>query len=83
MHGTGVAALSNIFAPDVFAIGGQIAKVGDPLFDSIKRTARSLAAPSLYSDVKYLGIAEQIDDAGMLGAAALAWEKVKWNLLPK
>jgi glucokinase len=80
MLGVGVGNFINVFAPDVFAIGGQIAKAGDFLLKPCVRTARNVAIPSLFRDAK-IGIAEQIADAGMLGGAALALEALKWKQL--
>ena len=78
MLGVGVGNFINVFAPDVFAIGGQIAKAGDFLIQPAIRTARNVAIPSLFADCK-IGMAEQIADGGMLGAAALAMEALKWK----
>ncbi|MBX3119360.1 MAG: ROK family protein [Fimbriimonadaceae bacterium] len=69
--GAGIGSLINVFAPDVFAIGGQIAKAGEHLLGPARRSAANVAVPSLWSDVNVVQ-AEQIDDAGMLGGAALA-----------
>jgi glucokinase len=73
MLGAGIGTLINVFAPDVFAIGGQIAKAGHWLLDPAIRSAENVAVPSLFRDAK-ITLAEQIDDAGMLGGAALALE---------
>jgi glucokinase len=76
--GVGIGSLINIFAPDVFAIGGQIAKAGELLLGPARKTARNIAIPSLFKDTKIVQ-AEQIDDAGMLGGAALALEALHWQ----
>lgn len=76
MLGAGIGSLINVFAPDVFAIGGQIAKAGDWLLKPAINAARNVAVPSLFRDTK-IQLAEQIDDAGMLGGAALALEASK------
>ncbi|WP_158409120.1 ROK family protein [Fimbriimonas ginsengisoli] len=73
MLGVGIGNFIAIFAPDIVAIGGQIAKAGDLLLKPAIRTARNVAVPSLFSDAKIV-VAEQIEDAGMLGGAALALE---------
>ncbi len=69
--GAGIGSLINVFAPDVFAVGGQIAKAGEHLLGPARRSAINVAVPSLWTDVAVVQ-AEQIDDAGMLGGAALA-----------
>ncbi len=71
--GVAIGNAINIFAPDVVAIGGQIANVGEPLMAAARKAARNVAIPALFRDATIL-IAEQIDDAGMLGGAALALE---------
>ncbi|MCH8978856.1 MAG: ROK family protein [Armatimonadetes bacterium] len=74
--GTAIGSLISVFAPDVFAIGGQIAKAGKWLMDPAIEQAEKIAIPSLFADCK-ITQAEQIDDAGLLGAAAVAWEAQK------
>ncbi len=69
--GCAIGALINVFAPDVFAIGGQMSKVGKWLLDPAVSSAQDIAIPALYKDCKIV-LAEQIDDAGLLGAASLA-----------
>jgi glucokinase len=73
MLGVGIGTFVNIFAPDIVAVGGQIAKAGDPLLGPAIRSARNVAVPSLWADTRVV-VAEQIEDAGMLGGAALALE---------
>ena len=77
MLGIGIGNYVNIFAPDVIAIGGNIARAGEFLLAPARRAARNVAIPSLWEDTKVV-LAEQIDDAGMLGGAALALEALKW-----
>ena len=69
--GTAVGSLINVFAPDVFAIGGQIALAGKWLLEPTIQEARNVAIPSLFGDCR-ITIAEKIADAGVLGAAAVA-----------
>lgn len=71
--GVAIGNAINVFAPDIVAIGGQIAKVGDYLLEPARKTARNVAIPTLYRDVVIIE-AEQIADGGMLGGAALALE---------
>lgn len=78
MLGVGIGNCINIFAPDVLTIGGQIAKAGDFLLHHAKLAAQNVAIPSLFGDTKIV-VAEQIEDAGMLGGAALAIESLKWD----
>jgi glucokinase len=69
--GVAIGNAINIFAPDVVAVGGQIAKVGEFLLGPARKSAENVAIPTLFRDAK-IGVAEQIADAGMLGGAALA-----------
>ncbi|MDR3688658.1 MAG: ROK family protein [Fimbriimonas sp.] len=71
MLGVAIGNAINVFAPDIVAIGGQVAKSGDWLLGPAKKTARNIGIPSLFCDATIL-VAEQIDEAGMLGGAALA-----------
>lgn len=69
--GAGIGTCINVFAPDVVALGGQVSKVGSPLLGPAIASARNVAIPSLFADAK-IQLAEQIEDAGLLGGAALA-----------
>lgn len=75
MLGVGIGNFVNIFAPDIVAIGGQIAKAGQPILGPAIRTAENVAIPSLWADTQVV-LAEQMEDAGMLGGAALALEAI-------
>lgn len=76
MLGIGIGNYINIFSPEIVAIGGQIAKAGDFILQPAYKSARNVAIPSLFRDAK-ITIAEQIEDAGMLGGAALALQETK------
>lgn len=69
--GGGIGTCINVFAPDVVALGGQVANVGEPLLGPAIASARNVAIPSLFADAT-IQVAEQIDDAGLLGGAVLA-----------
>jgi glucokinase len=71
--GIAVAGFINVFNPEVVAVGGQIARAGEPLFRAIRRTARDHAIPALFEACRIVP-AERIDDGGVMGAAALALE---------
>jgi len=78
MLGVGIGNYVNIFAPDILAVGGQIAKAGEWIMKPARRAAQNVAIPSVFEDCKIV-VAEQIENAGMLGGAALALEALKWN----
>lgn len=69
--GQGLGTLINIFAPEVVAVGGQIAKAGAYILDPARISAKNVAIPNLYDFARIVN-AQEIDDAGLLGAAALA-----------
>ena len=69
--GVGIGNAINVFAPDIVAIGGQISKAGEFLLGPARKAARKVAIPSLFVDASIMQ-AEQIEDAGVLGGAALA-----------
>lgn len=69
--GTAIGSFINIFAPDVFAVGGQVSKAGEWLLGPAVREAENVAIPSLFADCR-ICLAEQSDDAGILGAGVLA-----------
>lgn len=76
--GVGIANYINIFAPDVLAVGGQVSRAGDFIMKPAIASARNNAIMSLFNDCK-IQLAHRIGDAGMLGAAALAFEGLKWK----
>ena len=76
--GVGIGSMINVFAPDVVAVGGQIAKAGPWLMDAARVSAADTAIPSLFQDAKIV-TAELIEHAGMYGGAAMALEALRWN----
>jgi len=76
--GVAIGNYIDIFAPDILAVGGQVAKADKYILEPARRAARDVAIPSLFKDTKIV-LAEQIDDAGMMGGAAMALEKLKWK----
>jgi len=74
--GMGAGSLINIFAPDILAIGGQISKANEWFMPQLKLEAENIAIPSLFRDC-LIQLAEQDEDAGILGGAALALESVR------
>lgn len=69
--GASLGSFINVFAPDIVAVGGQIAKAGEWLLGPARLAAQNAAIPSLFEDAKIV-LAECIEDAGMQGGAALA-----------
>lgn len=73
--GVAVGNVINAFSPAIVAVGGQVAKAHRFFLDAAVREARNTAIPSLFADAKIIP-AEHIDDAGLLGAAAVASQSV-------
>ena len=73
--GLGIASMINVFNPEVFVIGGKISR-SETLFDAALRTAKASSIGSIYNAAKIVR-AELGDDAGIMGAAELAWRQTK------
>jgi len=73
--GLGIASMINVFNPEVFVLGGKISQ-SKTLYDTAIRTARATAIGSILADAKIVP-AELGDNAGIMGAAELAWREAK------
>ena len=73
MLGLGLANVVNLFDPTVIVLGGSVVKAGEaylgPARDELARRLTAQRRRPARLDVSSLG-----DDAGMVGAAALAWD---------
>ena len=69
--GVAIGSYINVVSPSVFAIGGQIAKAGEYILGPARKTAENYAIPSLFRDCEIVQ-AELVEDAGMIGGAAMA-----------
>jgi len=66
--GIGMANLVNIFNPEMIIIGGGLSKMGDMLFDPLRRTVAERAFPLPIGSVQI--VPSQLgDDVSLLGAA--------------
>jgi glucokinase len=74
--GTGFANLINIFNPDVIAIGGGVANMGDMLLGPAYTVAKERAFLQAYESVRFAR-AELGRNSGVLGAAAYALQGIK------
>ncbi len=68
--GVALASFANIFGPEVFVIGGGVIAAGDLLLDPARAELRKRALPPM-NRTPVLA-AELGEDAGMIGAAAMA-----------
>jgi predicted NBD/HSP70 family sugar kinase len=70
--GVAVAGLVNLLNPEVVALGGQVARVGDLLLQPIRDAIERCAIPSAAASVRVVGGALPPEEADVLGALALA-----------
>lgn len=76
--GIGLSNLVNILNPQIIVIGGGISKTGKFFFDKIKSTIKEKALKANSSGLKVVR-AEFVDDAGVVGAAALIQREIEVN----
>jgi glucokinase len=69
--GVGIASLVNLLNPEIVVIGGSLIKLGDILFDSVRRAVKRRAFPVASQRVRIVP-AELGDRVGVCGAAAVA-----------
>lgn len=72
--GVGVAALVNIFNPEVILVGGGLANAGKWLFEPAAEVAAKRSYTPSWEEVRFQR-AELKDEAGLLGAAAMAFDE--------
>jgi len=74
--GVGVASLINLLNPDMIVICGGMIEAGDLLFDAIRQTAAQQAfdVPANRAQIVPAALGQ---DAGVIGAAGCAWQRVK------
>jgi glucokinase len=71
--GVAIASYVNIFNPQVVVIGGGVMAAGDLLLEPARRTVAERALPPSKDEVRIV-MAEFGVEAGMIGAAALAFD---------
>jgi glucokinase len=72
----GVAALITVLDPDMVVLGGGLMQAGDLLLEPIRRLALSWTQPVAAGRVR-IELTALGKDAGLLGAARLAWLQAK------
>ncbi len=75
--GIGVASLLHAFDPSIVVFGGGVSQVGNLLFDPFNSSLRKHVFHPRYLEGLVITKAELGDDAGLLGARALAEMKLK------
>ncbi len=73
--GIGMANLVNLFNPQMIVIGGGLAKIGEPLFESVRRAIERRAFRAQAQAVRIVRAALE-DKVGVLGAAAVAMTRI-------
>jgi glucokinase len=71
-----ISGIVNCFNPEVVVVGGGVAQAGSPLFASIRKTVVQHSMKQLKNRIKVKKAALG-NDAGVLGAALLAKEKIE------
>ncbi len=75
--GVGIGSIVNFLNPDMIVLGGGVVEALDDKFiDNIRKAAKKYALPDTLKGVQIVR-AELGDDAGVLGAAALARQRLK------
>ena len=73
--GLGIGSLVNVLNPDVVTLSGGLLGMGDMLVGPLREAMYSLAyGPAAGTLVR---LSELGEDAGLLGAAAVAWERLE------
>lgn len=72
--GLGIGSLVNVLNPDAVTLSGGLLGMGDMLLEPLRAAMYSLAyGPAAGTLIR---LSELGDDAGLLGAAAVAWERL-------
>jgi glucokinase len=79
--GYGLVGLVNTFNPEVIVIGGGAARGGELLLAPARAVVAERALPPLREDVRIV-LAHYGDEAGMIGAAAMAFDSLGEGSLP-
>lgn len=75
--GIGIANMVTVLSlPRVVLGGGLTEAIGEPLVDRVKKSVRAHVFPDKCKQVKVVGT-KLLDDAGVLGAALIAWERMR------
>ena len=78
----GIAGLIAILDPEMVVLGGGLMQAGDLMLDRIRRQALCWTQPITARHVRIEKTALG-EDAGLLGAARLAWLKTKLQAKPQ
>jgi glucokinase len=73
--GQALGGVVNLLDIEAFLLGGGVADAGEVLLEPVRRGLRRFAYPLVAEGVRVIA-AQLGNDAGVLGAAALAWERL-------
>jgi glucokinase len=74
--GVAIASFVNIFNPEVVVIGGGVIAAGELLLEPVRRTVAARALPPSRDEVRIVAAQFGVE-AGMVGAAALAFDGLR------
>lgn len=80
--GTALASLMHVFNPAVVILGGGVSFVGELLFEPVRAAVRAHVMNDLYWRDCPIVPAALGDDAGLIGAGALAMEESRARVVP-
>ena len=80
--GAAIASLMHVFNPAVVILGGGVSFVGDLLFEPVRAAVRAHAMNDMYWRDCPIIPAALGDDAGLVGAGALAMEESRTRVVP-
>ncbi|MBU4301324.1 MAG: ROK family protein, partial [Actinobacteria bacterium] len=78
--GMGIVDLIHIFDPELVVLGGGVSESGHLFIDSVRRAVSERGIASLVEGVRIV-LSELGNEAGVVGAAGLAWEGIRERVL--
>jgi glucokinase len=73
--GIGLSTVVQVLNPERIVIGGGLARIGPLLMDACFQALKENIHPVLVNSAE-IAFSELWEDAGMIGAGALVWERV-------
>ncbi len=74
--GAGIANFINLLNPEIVIIGGGVAEAGKMLLQVINKSVKTYGLRINTKNVRIV-LGKLKTDAGIIGAAALAWQEIK------